>query len=144
MTTIGKLLTGKSSDAVIWSVRPEQTVRAALELMSQHDIGCVMVMENDQLVGILSERDYARKMILTGRASDSTAVRDIMTANVICTTPQNSVDDCLALMSKHDFRHLPVKDGERVVGMVSVRDLVSTIIQEQQETIDHLQHYIAS
>ena len=144
MRSIGTLLDQKSSESVIWSVSPNQTVREALELMKEHDIGCVLVMENDRLAGILSERDYARKMILLGKASDVSTVSSIMTSNVICTTRQNTVDDCLALMSKHDFRHIPVKDGERVLGMVSIRDLVGSIIREQQETIDHLQQYIAS
>lgn len=144
MRSIGTLLDAKSADAVIWSVAPGQTVRQALELMKEHDIGCVLVMENSRLEGILSERDYARKMILQGKSSDKSTVASIMTSNVICTTRQNTVDDCLALMSQHDFRHIPVKDGDTVVGMVSIRDLVSSIIREQQQTIDHLQQYIAS
>ncbi len=144
MTSIGTLLDAKSDNIVIFSVTPQQTVREALELMKQHDIGCVMVMEGDALRGILSERDYARKMILYGKASASTPVSDIMTTKVTCTTRSNSVDDCLELMSRHDFRHLPVVENDKVLGMVSVRDLVSSIIKEQQNTIDHLQQYIAS
>jgi CBS domain-containing protein len=144
MTSVGSLINAKSTQPVIYSVSPGQMVREALEQMKRHDIGCVMVMENDELVGILSERDYARKMILAGRTSHDTAVRDIMTVNVICTTPQGSVDECLGLMNEHGFRHLPVKDGNRVVGMVSTGDLISCIIKEQQNTIDQLQQYIAS
>jgi len=144
MNSIGRLLDAKSDKIVIWSVRPDQTVREALELMQEVDVGCVLVMEGDDLKGILSERDYARKMILSGKASDSTPVSDIMTSKLICTTRSNSVDDCLELMSSNDIRHLPVMDGDKVKGMVSVRDLVSAIIKEQQETIDHLQQYIAS
>ena len=144
MTSIGTLLDAKSDGIVIYSVSPTQTVREALELMKQHDIGCVMVMQGDQLKGILSERDYARKMILYGKASASTPVSDIMTTEVVCTTRSNSVDDCLELMSRHDFRHLPVVENDQVLGMVSIRDLVSNIIKEQQNTIDHLQQYIAS
>lgn len=144
MRSIGTLLDSKPDGNAIISVRPEQTVFEALELMKEHDIGCVMVMENDRLEGILSERDYARKMILLGKASSNTNVSSIMTRDVICTTRSNTVDDCLALMNKHGFRHIPVKQEEQVLGMVSVGDLVRTIIREQQETIDHLQQYIAS
>lgn len=144
MNSIGKLLDAKSDQIVIWSVKPDQTVREALELMKEVDIGCVLVMQEDALKGILSERDYARKMILSGKASDSTPVSEIMTSKLFTTTRSNSVDDCLALMSSHDIRHLPVIDGDVVLGMVSVRDLVSAIIKEQQETINHLQKYIAS
>ncbi len=144
MNSIGTLLDAKSPESQIWSILPRQTVREALEIMKIHDIGCILVMENDQLCGVLSERDYARKMILTGKTSDTTRVEDIMTRKVICTTRKNSVDECMALMSHHDFRHLPVKDGDRVVGMVSIRDLVGSIIKEQQDTIEHLQQYIAS
>jgi CBS domain-containing protein len=144
MTTVGHLINAKSESPVIYSVRPEQMVREALELMKQHDIGCVMVMEGDDLVGILSERDYARKMILSGKTSHDTPVSEIMTSEVVCTAPENSVDECLALVNKHGFRHLPVKQDDRVVGMVSSGDLISSIIREQQNTIDHLQQYIAS
>ncbi|MGB5705412.1 MAG: CBS domain-containing protein [Arenicellales bacterium] len=144
MTTIGSLLDAKSQSIVIFSVLPGQTVREALELMKQHNIGCVLVMENDQLKGILSERDYARKMILSGKASATTPVSEIMTTKVTRTTRSNSVDDCLELMSRHDFRHLPVVEDDKVLGMVSIRDLVSSIIREQQNTIDQLQQYITS
>ena len=144
MTTVGSLIHAKSEDPIIFSVRPEQMVREALELMKQHDIGCVMVMEGETLTGILSERDYARKMILAGKTSHDTPVSEIMTSDVICTSPENSVDECLALVNKYGFRHLPVKAGDRVVGMVSSGDLISCIIREQQSTIDHLQQYIAS
>ena len=144
MTSVGSLIKAKSAQPVIHSVSPGQMVREALELMKHHDIGCVMVMEGTELAGILSERDYARKMILSGRTSNDTAVRDIMTADVICTSPEGSVDECLGLMNQYGFRHLPVKDGDRVVGMVSTGDLISQIIKEQQNTIDQLQQYIAS
>lgn len=144
MHSIGSLLEAKSKNVVVWSVRPEQTVREALELMKEHDIGCVLVMEQSALKGIVSERDYARKMILSGKASASTPVSDIMTSELICATRSNSVDDCMALMSSNDIRHLPVVEDGVVYGMVSVRDLVSAIIKSQQDTINHLQQYIAS
>ncbi len=144
MTTVGNLIRAKSEKPVIHSVQPDQMVRAALELMKEHDIGCVLVMEGDRLCGIFSERDYARKMILVGKTSHDTPVSEIMTPEVICTSPSNSVDECLALTNKHGFRHLPVKEDDRVVGMVSTGDLISSIIKEQQDTIDHLQQYIAS
>ena len=144
MTSIGSLLDARTSPAEIHRVSPEQTVREALELMKHKDIGCVLVMEEERLAGILSERDYARKMILVGKASHNTPVSHIMTRDVICTSRENSVDDCMELMSKRDFRHLPVLDEGKVVGMVSIRDLVASVIREQQNTIEHLQHYIAS
>ncbi|MBX2870230.1 MAG: CBS domain-containing protein [Acidiferrobacterales bacterium] len=144
MTTIGSLLDARSGEAIIHQIKPNQTVREALELMKEKDIGCVLVMENNHLMGILSERDYARKMILTGKASHNTPVAEIMTADVICTSRQNSVDECMDLMSKCDFRHLPVVENEHVLGMVSIRDLVASVIREQKDTIEHLQHYITS
>jgi CBS domain-containing protein len=143
MTSIGSLLDAKSSQPVIWSVKPSQTVREALELMQEHDIGCVMVREDQRLDGILSERDYARKMILVGKASADTPVSDIMTSEVICARRDNDVNHCLALMNQHGFRHLPVVEDDHIYGMVSIGDLIGSIIKEQQETIEHLQHYIA-
>ena len=144
MTTVGTLIRSKSEKPVIHSVRPDQMVRAALEMMKEHDIGCVLVMENDELLGIFSERDYARKMILEGKTSHNTPVSEIMTTSVICMSLTNSINECLALTNRYGFRHLPVKEDGRVVGMVSTGDLISTIIKEQQDTIDHLQQYIAS
>jgi len=143
MTSIRSLLDAKSSQPVIWSVKPSQTVRDALELMKKHDIGCVLVMEDKHLQGILSERDYARKMILVGKASADTPVSDIMTRKVVCASRDNNVNECLALMNQHDFRHLPVVEDDHIYGMVSIGDLIGSIIKEQQETIEHLQHYIA-
>ena len=144
MTTIGSLLDARSGEAIIHQIKPDQTVREALELMKEKDIGCVLVMESNQLIGIVSERDYARKMILSGKASHNTPVSEIMTADVISTTRQNSVDECMDLMSKCDFRHLPVLENDEVLGMVSIRDLVASVIREQKDTIEHLQHYITS
>ena len=144
MSTIGSILDARPGKAVIHQIKPDQTVREALELMKEEDIGCVLVMESDHLLGILSERDYARKMILTGKASHNTPVSEIMTGDVICTTRKNTVDECMDLMSRCDFRHLPVLENDRVLGMVSIRDLVASVIREQKDTIEHLQHYISS
>jgi len=144
MSSIGSILDARSSQPVIHQVRPDQTVREALELMKQRDIGCVLVMENHNLLGILSERDYARKMILTGKASHNTPVSEIMTAEVVSTSRANNVDECMDLMSRCDFRHLPVVENNQVLGMVSIRDLVASVIREQKDTIEHLQHYISS
>jgi CBS domain-containing protein len=102
------------------------------------------VMDGDALVGVFSERDYTRKIALTGRASKDTSVRDIMTAEVLSVTPQTSTDDCMSLMSQKKIRHLPVVDGAKVLGMVSIRDLLDDIIKDREQTITQLQNYIAS
>ena len=112
--------------------------------MAEHGIGAVLVMDGPTLVGILSERDYARKVVLHGRTSADTPVRDIMSAEVVVTAPNDSVDRCMQLMTDRKFRHLPVVDAEKVVGMLSVGDLIKHALAEKQEEIDQLQRYIAS
>ena len=140
MNTIKTLLRNKGGD--VWSVLPESSVYDAIHLMAEKEIGALLVMETDQLVGIISERDYARQIILKGRSSHDTHVKEVMTSNVITATRQNSIDDCLELMSRHRFRHLPIVDEDKVVGVVSVGDLVKAIISDQQETIHELERYI--
>lgn len=134
------LLAHKGSD--VWSVAPDRTVYEAVELMAQHDVGALMVKEGDKLVGVLSERDYARKVILKGLSSRDTTVGEIMTSRVIYTKPDETVEGCMALMTEKHIRHLPVmRDGE-LLGVLSIGDLVGAIIAEQQYTIEQLERYI--
>jgi CBS domain-containing protein len=132
----------KTKGNQVWSVRPDVTVFEAVKLMSERQVGALLVMDGEKLVGIVTERDYARKVILEGRSSRQTPVRDVMTTRVLCVTPQRTVQECMALMTDKRARHLPVLDHKRVVGVVSIGDLVKATIEEQKILIDHLQHYI--
>lgn len=146
MSTIGNILEINAPDeagAVVWSVRSEQSVLDAIRLMAEKSIGAVLVIDEQRLSGILSERDYARKVILQNRRSQDTAVREIMTCDVVTTTRARSVAECMALMTKNRFRHLPVVEDGAVLGIISIGDLVKAVIAEQQYTIDQLEHYIA-
>ncbi|MGR3915213.1 MAG: CBS domain-containing protein [Gammaproteobacteria bacterium] len=146
MSTIGNILEINAPDeagAVVWSVRSEQSVLDAIRLMAEKSIGAVLVIDERRLSGILSERDYARKVILQNRRSQDTAVREIMTRDVVTTTRARSVAECMALMTKNRFRHLPVVEDGAVLGIISIGDLVKAVIAEQQYTIDQLEHYIA-
>jgi CBS domain-containing protein len=127
----------------VHAVRPDDTVLAALGVMAEHDIGAVIVLDGNELAGILTERDYARKVVLVGRASKDSPVRAIMTAEVVCVPPNRTVDDCMALMTQHRVRHLPVVDNGQVIGLVSIGDLVKATIDEQEFTINQLKNYIA-
>jgi CBS domain-containing protein len=127
----------------VLSVRPEQTVFEAIEMMAQHDIGALLVMDEDgRLVGIVSERDYARKGVLRGHLARQTHVREIMTSPVTYVSPQHTVDECMGIMTQHDFRHLPVMQEGRVCGVVSISDLVRWVIDGQSQAIQELQGYI--
>lgn len=141
MTTARQVVESKPSQA-IFSIPPTATVYAALQLMAEKGIGAVLVMEHGKIVGILSERDYARKVILMQRSSRDTLVRDIMTSSVIYVSGDQSTNECMALMTKHRMRHLPVMNGEDLLGMLSIGDLVKDIISEQQFIIEQLEHYI--
>ncbi|MGB7264359.1 MAG: CBS domain-containing protein [Terracidiphilus sp.] len=139
--TIDLVLRQKTFNKIL-PISPEQTVHEALALMAEYDVGALMVMAGQHLVGILSERDYARKGILLGHHSKDTKVREIMTSPVVSVSPQHSVDDCMNLMTEGHFRHLPVLEDDRVVGIVSIGDMVKWVISGQEHAIQALEGYI--
>ncbi len=142
MKTVKQLLQAKGGGVL--SVTPTTSVYDALKHMAEKNVGALLVMEGDQLAGIMSERDYARKVILLGKSSHELAVRDIMSDRVVTVTPAQTVDECMALMTGRRIRHLPVIDGGRVTGVLSIGDLVKEVIAMQQETIKQLESYINS
>lgn len=142
MKSLKQLLAVKGTQ--VHSIGPDAKVIEALQLMAQKDIGALIVLENGRIVGILSERDYARKVILHGRSSQDVPVREIMTTDVITVDPAQSVEQCMALVTQKRFRHLPVCEGERLIGIVSIGDLVKEVIAEQEQTIRQLESYIHS
>ncbi|HMV98531.1 MAG TPA: CBS domain-containing protein [Acidobacteriota bacterium] len=142
MRTVKELLGSKPMN--IWSITPEASVFQALELMAEKEIGALVVLSGSKLVGLLSERDYARKVILKGKASKETRVREIMTDKLITIRPETSIDECMALMTDKRIRHLPVLEGERLVGMISIGDVVKAIISEQKFIIQQLENYITA
>jgi CBS domain-containing protein len=126
----------------VWSITPDETVYRAIELMSERQIGCLVVLIGGQLAGIMSERDYARKVILMGRNSQQTKVREIMTTPALFVTPEKTVAESMRIMTDRRVRHLPVLEGDHVTGMLSIGDLVNWVIASQQQTIKHLHNYI--
>ena len=136
---VEQLLSSKGS---VWSVAPDDTIYRALEVMAERNVGALVVLEDGRLVGMVSERDYARKVILKGLASRDTRVSDVMTRDVVTVSPEHTVGDCMQRMTDGRFRHLPVLAGDRVVGVISIGDLVATIIADQAFEIEQLQGYI--
>lgn len=141
MLTVGQLLDGKGRQ--VWSVEVDSTVFEALRVMAHKDIGALLILDGEAVVGILSERDYARKIALEGRASRYTPVTEIMSRQVLSVSPRHTVHECMALMTAHKVRHLPVLEHGRVLGMISIGDLVKSIIAEQEFVIEQMTHYIA-
>jgi CBS domain-containing protein len=137
---ISDILSYKGSSA--WTISPEATVLEAVQMMADKNVGALLVTENDRLVGIISERDYTRKVVIKGKSSRTTAVKEILSSQVIHVTPAHTVQECLRLMTDHHFRHLPVLEGDRIAGIVSIGDLVNWIISAQTSTISQLQTYI--
>ncbi|WP_305805687.1 CBS domain-containing protein [Stenotrophomonas sp. YIM B06876] len=141
MQTVRQLLRSKSPE--VYAVSPDAAVVDAIRLMAEKGVGAVLVMDGPRLAGILSERDYARKIVLHNRSSANTPVRDIMTTQLITVTPGEAVERCLQLVTDKRIRHLPVMENEQVVGVISIGDLVKAVIEYQREQLDQLQHYIA-
>jgi CBS domain-containing protein len=142
MTTARQVLSGKPPGVI--SVAPDTTVFEALKLMATRDIGALVVLDNGKLVGVLSERDYTRKIALQGKTSRDTLVREIMSDKVICIAPQNTVDECMALMTDKHIRHLPVLENDTLLGVLSIRDLVQETISHQRFIIEQLELYIGT
>ena len=140
MLSVQQLLDRKPR--ALYSVKPEEPVFTAIKKMAEHHVGALLVMNGDRLAGIVSERDYARKVVLLGRSSTETRVAEIMTAKVITVTPRQDANDCMRLMTDKRIRHLPVVNGERVIGVLSIGDLVRAVIEEQERTIADLETYI--
>ncbi|MGF1464907.1 MAG: CBS domain-containing protein [Sandaracinaceae bacterium] len=140
MKRVSEVIGGKSQ--AVLSVSGDTSVHEALALMKEHDIGAVVVLDGDHLAGIFSERDCARKVVLQGRSSKDTTIRDVMTARVLCVRSEQTVDEAMALMTDKHVRHLPVLDEQKVVGVISMRDAVREVISEQQFVITQLENYI--
>jgi CBS domain-containing protein len=140
MSIVAHLLQTKGRQ--VWSIRPDATVLDALQLMAEKDIGALLVLEGDQVVGILSERDYARKVALKGRLTDKTLVREIMTRNVVYVNPEQTVAECMALMTAKHIRHLPVIENGKLAGIVSIGDAVKSVIEDKEFLIAELERYI--
>jgi CBS domain-containing protein len=142
MKPVSELL--RQRPAPLCTVSPDATVFEALHLLAQHEVGALVVMDSGRMVGVMSERDYTRKVALQGRSSKETRVSEIMTANVFKVTPQTRTRDCMALMRDKRIRHLPVVDGDQVLGMLSIRDLMEDLIRDHEMTIAQLESYIHS
>ncbi len=138
--TIREILNNKGHQ--IWSVSPDTKIFEALQLMAEKNIGALVVLDGDKLVGIISERDYARKVALKGKTSKETPVRDIMTPKVLYVTPEKTAEDCMALMIEKHIRHLPVYEQDKLIGVVSIGDVVKAVIEEKKIAIEHLENYI--
>ena len=142
MKTVEQMLEGKTRRLL--SISPDATVYDALQTMAEHEVGALVVLDGERLAGIFSERDYARKVILFGKSSKETLVREIMTDRVLCVRPDQTVDQCMALMTDKRVRHLPVLDHKKVIGVISIGDVVKEVISEQRFMIEQLENYIHS
>ena len=142
MTAVADILKSKATSAV-YSIAPTDSVLDALRLMADKGIGALLVMEGSEIAGIVTERDYARKIALLGRTSGATLVRDVMTRDVLFVGPTQTTQECMAVMTENRLRHLPVMDGARLIGLISIGDLVKSIISEQKFIIEQLEHYIS-
>jgi CBS domain-containing protein len=140
MTTVRHILQEKG--AAVWTVPPDASVRDAVRMMDKNDIGLLVILKADEVVGIISERDIARKVVLKEKSSVTTTVKDIMTQNVLTVTPEQSIDECMALMTSKHIRHLPVMDGRTLAGLVSIGDVVKATIVEKEQLIKELRNYI--
>ena len=139
--TIARVLQSKHKNRIL-SIAPDQTVYEAIKKMAEYGVGALLVMSDNQLLGLISERDYARKVVLKGYVSKDILVREIMTTAIVSVNPRRPVDECMAIMTEHRFRHLPVMENDAVVGVVSLGDVVKWIISEQEEAIHELESYI--
>jgi len=142
MRNVQQILDQKGSRII--SAAPTASVREVIGLMAEHNVSAVLIMKGNELVGISTERDYARKVMLLGRNSADTPISDIMTASVLCVTPGDTAQRCMSLMTEKKIRHLPVRENGEVIGMVSIGDLVKAVIEDQQQEIQQLQQYISS
>jgi CBS domain-containing protein len=140
MTTVRSVLHAKDNN--IWSIAPDMIVFDALKIMAEKNIGALLVMQKEKVVGIFSERDYARKIVLKGESSHTTAVKDVMTSGVLSVNPEQSIDECMALMTNKHVRHLPVLENGNIIGLISIGDVVKAIISEHEYTIKQLENYI--
>lgn len=140
MTTVNQILKNRTSE--VWTISPEATVYDAIALMAEKNIGALPVVENEQLVGIFSERDFARRVELKGRSTTETRIRDVMTENVICITASQKIEECMQIMADKHIRHLPVQENNKLVGMVTIRDVIKIILKQKEATIRELEGYI--
>jgi len=141
MRLVRDLLAEKGNE--VWGVAPDASVLDALRLMAERRVGALLVLEGDKLAGLFSERDYARKVILEGKASKDTPVRDIMSTKIVCVGPDESTDECMSLMTENRIRHLPVMNDGKLEGVISIGDVVKAVIAEREQVIEHLEHYIS-
>lgn len=141
MKLVSQLLTSKGHD--VWSIAPDMTVLNALQLMADKKIGALLVLDEDKLVGVFSERDYARKVVLKGKSSKDTSVGDVMSSNIVRVVPDQTTELCMSLMTEKRVRHLPVVDGDKVIGVISIGDVVKAVIADREDVIEQLEQYIA-
>ena len=140
MKLVSQLLTAKGHD--VWAIAPDTTVLNALQVMADRKIGALLVLEEDKLVGVFSERDYARKVVLKGKSSKDTPVGDVMSSKIVCVVPDQTTELCMSLMTEKRVRHLPVVEGNKVIGIISIGDVVKAVIADREDVIEQLEQYI--